>query len=251
MLINVKPKEKKEMVSSVCERNTRERRRVGERRTERERGWANKGNKERMRLMAEKLAQCHPFSGSTKAYFPSFSRVAGETQSGRREEPATNWSRQRLWDFFYRLISRFIQPWVGASEISKSSTHQLIHHNFTPLDDKGTSTDEDIRMKTTCNPVEGAANQVDTRSRLAPWRKYKIPSILQHSQTVYFWRSETGSNEGGNLSQQYKSWTEEVEILRHNSRNFALFCCSFDDGGVVVVVAQKEAPPTRSIQHSL
>lgn len=78
MLINVKPKEKKkEMVSSVCERNTRERRRVGERRTERERGWANKGNKERMRLMAEKLAQCHPFSGSTKAYFSPFSRVAG------------------------------------------------------------------------------------------------------------------------------------------------------------------------------
>lgn len=50
---------------------------MGERRTERERGWANKGNKERMRLMAEKLAQCHPFSGSTKACSSVFSTLGG------------------------------------------------------------------------------------------------------------------------------------------------------------------------------
>lgn len=38
----------------VCGGKARERRRVGKRGTERERGWANKGNKERMRLMAER-----------------------------------------------------------------------------------------------------------------------------------------------------------------------------------------------------
>lgn len=53
MLINVR-EEKRELVSWTCERNMRERRRVGKTRTERERGWANKGNKERMRLMAER-----------------------------------------------------------------------------------------------------------------------------------------------------------------------------------------------------
>lgn len=56
MLINVS-EEKRELVSWTFERNVRERRRrrrVGKKRTERERGWANKGNKERMRLMAER-----------------------------------------------------------------------------------------------------------------------------------------------------------------------------------------------------
>lgn len=38
----------------ACGRKARERRRVSKRGTEIERGWANKGNKERMRLMAER-----------------------------------------------------------------------------------------------------------------------------------------------------------------------------------------------------
>lgn len=60
----------------ACGRKARERRRVSKRGTEIERGWANKGKQGANALDGrEKLAQCHPFSGSTKADFCSLSRV--------------------------------------------------------------------------------------------------------------------------------------------------------------------------------
>lgn len=52
-------------------------------------------------------------------------------------------------------------------------------------------------------------------------------------------------HDGGNASRRWRRGKEEMEVPGHDNRNFALFCCSCDDGGVVV--AQKEAPPTRSI----
>ena len=58
MLINVKLIEEKRAREGGCsghvEEKQGERRRVSKRGTEIERGWANKGNKERMRLMAER-----------------------------------------------------------------------------------------------------------------------------------------------------------------------------------------------------
>ena len=58
MLINVKLIQEKRVRERGCtghvEEKQGERRRVSKRETEIERGWANKGNKERMRLMAER-----------------------------------------------------------------------------------------------------------------------------------------------------------------------------------------------------
>lgn len=64
---------------------------------------------------------------------------------------------------------------------------------------------------------------------------------LYETATVNLRRTETG----GKAASRWRRRKEEMKVPGRDNRNFALFCCSYDDGGVVV--AQKEAPPTRSI----
>lgn len=95
MLINIR-EEKRELVSWICERNMRERRRrrrVGKTRTERERGWANKGNKERMRLMAERSwhRATHSVVASKRTSAGAWASMVRCSQGDRRLSLSLGW----------------------------------------------------------------------------------------------------------------------------------------------------------------
>lgn len=77
-------------VLGMVKKKQRERRRVSKRGTETERGWANKGNKERMRLMAERSwhSAMHSVLGPRRTYVRSLGYVVSCSLGNRQLLPS-------------------------------------------------------------------------------------------------------------------------------------------------------------------